>query len=93
MQPTPGQGALIARLLCPHLAWIVLSVVTGICAGAATVALLATVNQVLHRSAGMTGQMLLVYLGLCAAALAGRGVSDVSTNLVGQRIVAQLVST
>lgn len=78
------------RLLRPHGGWIGLSVVTGLCAGAATVALLATVNGALHRAGGMTRQGLLLYVALCLAALAGRGASDVCTNLVGQRVVAQL---
>lgn len=78
------------RLLRPHGAWIGLSVVTGLCAGAATVALLAIVNSALHRADGMTQQGLLLYVALCFAALAGRGASDVCTNLVGQRVVAQL---
>ncbi len=78
------------RLLRPHGGWIGLSVVTGLCAGTATVALLATVNGALHRAGGMTRQGLLLYVALCFAALAGRGASDVCTNLVGQRVVAQL---
>ncbi len=67
-----------------------MSVVTGLLAGAATVALLATVNGALHRAGGMTREGLLLYVALCLAALAGRGASDVCTNLVGQRVVAQL---
>lgn len=78
------------RLLLPHGVWIGLSVVTGLCAGAATVALLAIVNSALYRAGGMTRQGLLLYVALCLAALAGRGISDVCTNLVGQRVVAQL---
>jgi len=38
----------------------------------------------------MTHHGLLLYVALCLAALAGRGASDVCTNLVGQRVVAQL---
>lgn len=67
-----------------------MSVVTGLLAGAATVALLATVNGALHRAGGMTREGLLLYVALCMAALVGRGASDVCTNLVGQRVVAQL---
>lgn len=80
----------VLRLLRPFLPWIALSVVSGICAGAATVALLATINQVLNRPGGLAGGLLLTFVALCATALAGRAVSDICTNLVGQRLVAQV---
>jgi putative pyoverdin transport system ATP-binding/permease protein len=86
----PVEDSHLIRLLRPHGFWIGLSVVTGLCAGAATMALLATVNGSLHRGGGMTHHGLLLYVALCLAALAGRGASDVCTNLVGQRVVAQL---
>jgi putative ATP-binding cassette transporter len=63
-----------------------LSAVAGICAGAATVALLATINQVLNRPDGL----LLTFVALCATALVGRATSDISTNLVGQRLVTRV---
>jgi putative ATP-binding cassette transporter len=80
----------VARLLRPFLPWLALSVVTGIAAGAATVALLGTINQVLNRSGGMAGGLLLTFVSLCAVALVGRVTSDMSTNRVGQRLVAQV---
>ncbi len=86
----PSEGSHLIRLLWPHGLWIGMSVVTGLCAGAATVTLLATVNGALHRAGGMTHHGLLLYVALCLVALAGRGASDVCTNLVGQRVVAQL---
>lgn len=78
------------RLLRPHLGWISVSVLTGLCAGAATVGLLATVNRALHDGAALSGSMLWIYLALCGVALLGRGVSDVATNRVGQEVVARL---
>ncbi|MDH6165900.1 putative ATP-binding cassette transporter [Variovorax boronicumulans] len=85
-----GSGAEISQLLKPFLPWIVLSLVTGVCAGAATVALLRTINLVLNQEGGMAGGLLLTFIGLCLVALFGRMASDVSTNFVGQRLVAQV---
>ncbi|HIV72928.1 MAG TPA: cyclic peptide export ABC transporter [Candidatus Aquabacterium excrementipullorum] len=80
----------LLRLLRPHLGWIEVSVFTGLCAGVATVGLLATVNSALHDRAALSGATLWIYLGLCGVALLGRGLSDMGTNRVGQRVVAQL---
>jgi putative ATP-binding cassette transporter len=87
---TAGNGAEIGRLLKPFLPWILLSAVTGIGAGAATVALLGTINRVLNQPGGLAGGLLLTFIGLCGVALFGRMASDVSTNFVGQRLVAQV---
>ncbi len=80
----------VARLLRPFLPWIALSTVCGLAAGIATVLLLRTVNDVLHSDGGMSGGMLWTFVALCAAALFGRLVADVSTNYVGQKLVAQV---
>lgn len=80
----------VLRLLRPFLPWMALSVVTGICAGGATVALLATINQVLNRPGGLAGGLLLTFIALCATVLVCRATSDMSGNFVGQRLVAQL---
>src|SRR5258707_285945 len=80
----------VLRLLKPFLPWMALSVVTGICAGGATVALLATINQVLNRPGGLAGGLLLTFIALCATLLVCRATSDMSGNFVGQRLVAQL---
>ena len=85
-----GPRGEIRRLLKPFLPWIVLSVVAGVGAGAATVALLRTINQVLNQEGGMAGGLLLTFIALCAVALFGRMASDASTNFVGQRLVAQV---
>lgn len=73
----------LIRLLRPFLPWIFLSVVAGVGAGAATVALLGTINHVLNRPGGMTGDLLWFFVILCALSLLGRAISDMSTNLVG----------
>ena len=83
----------VFRLLKPFWPWLTLSVLTGIAAGLATVALLATINRVLHSSAGMSGAVLAVFILLCAISLVGRTVSDIAANLVGQRLVADVRKT
>jgi putative ATP-binding cassette transporter len=93
MQSPSRYGAEVVRLLRPYFPWIMLSVSTGLVAGAATVALLATINQSLHHPGGMAGETLLIFVALCAVALVGRGASDISTNLVGQRLVVQVRKT
>ena len=90
MTTSNGNAAEIRRLLKPFLPWIVLSAVTGIGAGAATVSLLATINRVLNTPGGLAGGLLLTFVALCAVSLLGRVISDVSTNLVGQRLVSQV---
>ncbi len=80
----------IGRLLKPFAPWLALSAVTGVAAGAATVALLRTINQVLNQPGGMSGGLLITFIALCAFALFGRMASDVSSNYVGQRLVAQV---
>lgn len=77
-------------MLKPFLSWIGLSAVTGISAGCATVALLRTINQVLNQQGGLAGGLLATFMALCAVALFGRMASDLATNFVGQRLVAQV---
>lgn len=93
MTSSSGTTAEIRQLIKPFWPWITLSVLMGIGAGGATVALLSTINQVLNRPGGLAGGLLLVFIGLCLSALLGRVVSDISTNLVGQRLVAQMRTT
>ncbi len=80
----------IGHLLRPFAPWLALSAVTGVAAGAATVALLRTINQVLNQPGGMSGGLLMTFIALCGLALFGRMASDVSSNYVGQRLVAQV---
>ncbi|WP_255492500.1 ABC transporter transmembrane domain-containing protein, partial [Raoultella sp. 18098] len=89
--PAPtGRASEVAHLLRPFLPWIALSTVCGLASGAATVLLLRTVNDTLNQEAGLSGGLLWTFVALCVAALGGRLVSDVSTNFVGQRLVAQV---
>jgi putative ATP-binding cassette transporter len=90
IHPASTQTSDFLKLLKPYLPWIALSTITGIGAGVATVALLATINDVLNRPGGMAGGLLLTFVALCVGALVGRAVSDMSNNIVGQRLVAQV---
>lgn len=85
-----NQARELLQLLRPFFPWILLSAITGVGAGVATVALLGVVNQVLAGGSGMAGDVLLSFVALCLAALLGRAVSHVSTNWVGQRLVAEV---
>jgi len=88
--PASGKAGEVSGLLRPFLPWLAFSAVTGVAAGAATVALLGTINAVLNRPGGMAGGLLLTFVALCAVALVGRAASSMSTNRVGQRLVAQV---
>jgi len=88
--PASAKASDLLALLKPFAPWIALSAATGIGAAMATVALLATINQVLSRPGGMAGGLLLTFIVLCAGALVGRAISDISNNIVGQRLVAQV---
>jgi len=88
--PASGKAGEVSGLLKPFLPWLAFSAVTGVAAGAATVALLGTINAVLNRPGGMAGGLLLTFVALCAVALVGRAASSMSTNRVGQRLVAQV---
>ncbi len=80
----------VMRILRPYLPWLFLSGVTGIGAGVATVSLLATINQVLNRPGGLAGGLLLTFVALCVFSLVARAASDISTNVIGQRLVSKL---
>ena len=80
----------LLRLLKPFAPWILLAIVTGAVAGAATVALLSTINDALHRPEGLAGGLLTTFVALCALSLVTRAVCDMATNVVGQRLVARV---
>ena len=84
------RGRRLLRLLKPFAPWILLAIVTGAVAGAATVALLSTINDALHRPEGLAGGLLTTFLALCVLSLVTRAVCDMATNAVGQRLVAQV---
>lgn len=88
-QPT---GILTTALILIRPFWpiAVLAVVMGSASGIAAAGLLAIINDALHDGAGGLGRALLVFAALCLITLVGEIVSDIATNVVGQRIVASL---
>ena len=65
MKKRSNQSSEVTELLGPFLTWIMLSAGAGIAAGAATVALLDTINHVLHYPEGLAGSLLLIFTALC----------------------------
>lgn len=78
------------RLLRPFRRLILIAAACGAAAGLGIVALLATVNRALNQPEGLVSGLFGAFLGLCAVTLVGRAVSDILTNRVGQRLVAQV---
>lgn len=74
----PFRGIILACMLC------------GVLGGFGVTALLATVNQGLHATADEHGRLILAFAALCLLVLIGSTVSDIGTNIVGQRIIADL---
>ncbi len=85
-----NQSSEARQLLKPFLPYILLSIISGLGAGAATVFLLDTINQVLHHPEGLTTKLLFIFIVLCILALVGRLISDIFTNRVGQHLVAEM---
>jgi putative pyoverdin transport system ATP-binding/permease protein len=81
---------LLVDLARPHALLIALSAAASLAAGAATVALIARINDALVQPAGLHGGALWAFVGLCLAAVASRVAADLSNNRIGQAIQAQL---
>jgi putative pyoverdin transport system ATP-binding/permease protein len=80
----------MAALLRPFAPLIALSVVCGLAAGMGTVALLAAINHALNTPGSLVSGMLLAFAGLCGLTLIGAATSDITTNIVGQKLVAEV---
>ncbi len=76
------------RLIAPFRRRMVLAGLAGLLGGAAMAGVLAAVNAALAAPAAWAN--LLLVLGLGGAALAGTMAADVTSTLVGQRMVAEL---
>ncbi|MHB1561678.1 MAG: ABC transporter transmembrane domain-containing protein, partial [Isosphaeraceae bacterium] len=81
---------LIAFLLRASRGMVILSVVAGLSAGGAGVALIALIQRELVREPGGTPAMAWAFLGLCLAAAAARAAAQFAKIRLGQEAVAEL---
>lgn len=77
-------------LLRPLWPIALVAAVMGSVSGLATAGLLATINDALHVEGGALGRGLAAFAGLCLVVVTGEIVSDIGTNVVGQRLIARL---
>ncbi|MGC3983485.1 MAG: cyclic peptide export ABC transporter [Pseudorhodoferax sp.] len=92
MRDTPPLSLLLGPfgLLRRHALALGLAGLAGVGASAATVALLARINAALHRPAGPLGELVLAFVGLGLAMLAGRAAASALSNRTGQAIIREL---
>lgn len=82
---------LLLKLSRPYLPWIALSILFGALGGGASAMLVSTTNALLHNTdSDTTATLLYTFVGLGLAAIVARFISGVSTNYVGQHVVAKL---
>jgi putative pyoverdin transport system ATP-binding/permease protein len=80
----------LLKLLRPFWPLTVFSTAMGALSGVTVVMLIATTNRALQSEHDATTGLLLAFGGLCLVTLIGEVVSDLGTNLVGQRMIAAL---
>ncbi|MBS7414915.1 cyclic peptide export ABC transporter [Pseudomonas syringae] len=78
------------RILKPFWWLVALSTLLGIVSGLSVTGLLATINNAMNMPGGPDTQTALLFAGLCVLTLACSTLSNLSTNYVGQRVVANL---
>jgi putative ATP-binding cassette transporter len=81
---------IVVSLLRPLWPIALFSAAMGSISGLATAGLLATINNALHAEGGSLGRGLAAFVGLCFIVVAGEIISDIGTNVVGQRAIAHL---
>lgn len=77
-------------LLAPFWPLLLVAVLAGGAASISTVALLAVINDTLQAADGLSERLALGFAALCGATLVSRAVSDITINMVGQRLVAHI---
>jgi len=80
----------LLRLLKPFWPLVTVSIVLGMVGGLSITVLLATINNALNSEAGLTGNVVVAFAGLCLLALCCSILSDMSSNRVGQYIIRRL---
>lgn len=80
----------LLRLLKPFWPLVTVSIVLGMVGGLSITVLLATINNALNSEAGLTGNVVAAFAGLCLLALCCSILSDMSSNRVGQYIISRL---
>ncbi|WP_316237911.1 cyclic peptide export ABC transporter [Bradyrhizobium sp. SZCCHNR1015] len=85
----PG-AANVGSLLRPYWLLLAAAILLGLLGGASVAGLLAVVNRGLYAGAGDVGSLMASFAGLCILIVIGSVGSDISANIVGQRIVASL---
>ncbi|CCD94888.1 putative Pyoverdine ABC export system, permease/ATP-binding protein [Bradyrhizobium sp. ORS 375] len=77
-------------LLRPYWKLVLCGLLLGLVGGGSVASLLAVVNKGLYAGSGDIGSLVATFAGLCALIVIGSVGSDISANVVGQRIVASL---
>jgi len=80
----------LLRLLKPFWPLVTVSIVLGMVGGLSITVLLATINNALNSEAGLTGNVVAAFAGLCLLALCCSILSDMSSNRIGQYIIRRL---
>ncbi|WP_316159144.1 MULTISPECIES: cyclic peptide export ABC transporter [unclassified Bradyrhizobium] len=80
----------VGSLLRPYWLLLVAAILLGLLGGASVAGLLAVVNRGLYAGPGDVGGLVASFAGLCVLIVVGSVGSDISANVVGQRIVASL---
>lgn len=82
--------AYIGGLLRPYWMLVLGGILLGLVGGASVAGLLAVVNKGLYAGSGDVGGLVASFAGLCVLIVVGSVGSDISANVVGQRIIASL---
>ncbi|UFZ08197.1 cyclic peptide export ABC transporter [Bradyrhizobium ontarionense] len=82
--------AYVGSLLRPYWMLVLGGILLGLVGGASVAGLLAVVNKGLYAGSGDVGGLVASFAGLCVLIVLGSVGSDISANVVGQRIIASL---
>lgn len=82
----------ILELSRPSWKLLLLSITTGAISGFSISALLALTNKIINADLGMPINLVILFFSLCLLALATDVASDISLNVIGQRIVGSIRS-